>query len=62
MTKLQEAAYNAQVAAGLPTTPFARDVLSPVRQTIDFRQCATYIHAVQLMAWFKLPSRDTRIQ
>lgn len=53
MTKLQETAYNAQMAAGLPTSPLARDVLSPVHHEIDSRQCATYIHAVQQMAWFK---------
>ena len=52
MTKLQEAAYNAQMAAGSPTSALAREVLSPAHHTIDFRQCATYIHAVQQMTWF----------
>jgi putative metallohydrolase (TIGR04338 family) len=53
MTKLQEAAYSAQMAAGLPTSSFAREVLSRDNHTIGVRQCATYIHAVQQMAWFR---------
>lgn len=51
-TKLQEAAYNAQLAAGLPISELARAVLLQNAQTIDYRRCATYIHAVQQMEWF----------
>jgi hypothetical protein len=53
MTKLQEAAYSAQMAAGLPVSPLGREVLSLVDDAIGVRQCATYIHAVQQMAWFR---------
>jgi hypothetical protein len=52
MTKLQEAAYGAQLAAALPTSALARDVLSG-DQRIDLGQCAAYIHAVQQTVWFR---------
>jgi hypothetical protein len=54
MTKLQEAAYNAQLAAGLPISELAAAVL--IRDdgdTINYRQCTNYIHAVQQMDWFR---------
>jgi hypothetical protein len=52
-TKLQEAAYNAQLAAGLPISALARAVLIKDDRLIDYRRCATYIHAVQQTEWFK---------
>lgn len=51
-TKLQEAAYGAQFAAGLPVSFLASAVLEKNGGRIDFRHCATYIHAVQQMDWF----------
>lgn len=53
MTRLQEAAYSAQLAAGLPVSELARSVLTQDSRIIDYRQCAAYIHAVQQMEWFK---------
>jgi hypothetical protein len=51
-TKLQEAAYGAQFAAGLPVSFLASAVLEKNGEKIDYRHCATYIHAVQQMDWF----------
>jgi hypothetical protein len=53
MTKLQQAAYNAQFAAGLPVSLLAESVLVKNNGVIDRRNCASYIHAVQQMDWFK---------
>jgi hypothetical protein len=52
MTKLQEAAYNAQLAAGLRISQLGGAVLIKDDGIIDHRHCATYIHAVQRMDWF----------
>jgi putative metallohydrolase (TIGR04338 family) len=52
MTKLQQAAYNAQLAAGLPTSKLAATVLIKDHGIIDYRHCASYVHAVQQMDWF----------
>ena len=52
MTRLQEAAYNAQLAAGLPVSELARAVLIKGDGVISYRHCARYIHAVQQMDWF----------
>ena len=52
-TKLQEAAYNAQLAAGLPVSKLAAEMLGATDGLIDLGHCATYIHAVQRMEWFK---------
>jgi hypothetical protein len=52
VTKLQEAAYNAQRAAGLPVSALAEAVLILDDGKIDYRHCATYILAVQQMDWF----------
>jgi putative metallohydrolase (TIGR04338 family) len=51
-TKLQEAAYNAQLAAGLPTSVLARAMLIPGDGVIGYRDCARYLHAVQRLDWF----------
>jgi hypothetical protein len=53
MTKLQEAAYNAQLAAGLPISKLAGVVLIKNDGIIDHQHCASYINAVQQMDWFK---------
>jgi hypothetical protein len=53
MTKLQEAAYNAQLAAGLPVSKLAGEVLIKDNGCIAHRHCASYIHAVQRMDWFE---------
>ena len=52
MTKLQEAAYGAQFAAGLPVSDLARTVLIANNGSIAHRYCARYIHAIQQMDWF----------
>ena len=52
MTMLQEAAYNAQLAAGLPISRLAGTVLIRDAGIIDLQHCASYIHAVQQMDWF----------
>ncbi len=53
MTKLQEAAYGAQWAAGLPVSELAGVVLIMSDGKIHHRHCATYILAVQQTDWFK---------
>lgn len=54
MTKLQQAAYNAQLAAGLPISELAAAVLIKDDDgIIDYRHCANYILAVQQMDWFQ---------
>ncbi len=53
MTKLQEAAYNAQLAAGLPVSKLADAMLIKDDGCIDHQHCASYIHTVQQMDWFK---------
>jgi hypothetical protein len=54
MTKLQAAAYNAQLAAGLPISERADATLIMDDGLISHRNCATYIAAVQQMDWFAL--------
>jgi hypothetical protein len=56
-TRLQEAAYNAQLAAGLPVSALARAVLVKDNGIINHRRCASYIHAVQQMDWFSAAFR-----
>jgi hypothetical protein len=51
---LQEAAYNAQLAAGLPISELAVAMLIKNDDgIIEYRHCANYILAVQQMDWFK---------
>ena len=52
MTRLQEAAYSAQLAAGLPISKLAEAVLIKHDGVIDHQHCARYIHTVQQMDWF----------
>lgn len=51
-TKLQQAAYDAQFAAGLPVSELARALLVADEQAISLRQCAAYLEAVQQAQWF----------
>jgi len=51
-TRLQEAAYNAQLAAGLPVSELARAVLVKNDGIINYQRCSSYIHSVQQMDWF----------
>lgn len=53
MTRLQEAAYNAQLAAALPVSDLAETVLVIHDGIINRQHCAIYILAVQRMDWFK---------
>jgi putative metallohydrolase (TIGR04338 family) len=53
MTKLQEAAYDAQLAAGLPISKLACVVLIKANGIINVQHCANYVHVVQQMDWFK---------
>lgn len=41
------------MAAGLPVSGLALAVLMKDDRIIDYRHCATYLHAIQRMAWFK---------
>jgi hypothetical protein len=52
MTKLQEAAYNAQLAAGLPVSTLADAILIMRDGKIRHRHCETYVLAVQQTDWF----------
>lgn len=53
MTKLQQAAYDAQLAAGLPISKLAAEMLIKDDGIIALQHCARYIHAIQQMDWFK---------
>lgn len=53
MTKLQAAAYSAQLAAGLPVSERADAILIMDNGIIGHRDCATYIVAVQQLDWFR---------
>jgi hypothetical protein len=53
MTRLQQAAYNAQLAAALPVSDLAETVLVLDHSIIKRQHCATYVLAVQRMDWFK---------
>lgn len=52
MTRLQEAAYSAQFAAGLPVSELAHVLLAADEGVIHVRQCAAYIEAIRTTAWF----------
>ncbi len=52
-TKRQQAAYDAQLAAGLPVSQLAAAMLVNNDGIINHQHCASYIHAVQQMDWFK---------
>ena len=52
MTRLQENAYNAQLAAGLPVSALASAMLVVDGGIISHRHCATYIRAIQQTPWF----------
>jgi hypothetical protein len=51
-TRLQEAAYAAQLAAGLPVSVLATSVLVRRKAPIDLGRCAEYLHAIQRTDWF----------
>ncbi|HET7660840.1 MAG TPA: hypothetical protein VFK66_10675 [Oryzihumus sp.] len=51
-TKLQEAAYNSQLAAALPNSELAHILHIQPDGLVDLRQCGAYIHAIQHMDWF----------
>lgn len=53
VTRLQEAAYNAQMAAGLPVSKLGYAELIKEDGIISLPRCACYIHAVQQADWFK---------
>jgi hypothetical protein len=53
MTRLQEAAYNAQLAAALPVSDLAETVLVIHDGIINRQHCAIYVLAVQRMDWFR---------
>jgi len=50
---LQVAAYNAQLAAGMPVSDLARAVLVIDGASIPYSSCGMYIHAVQQAGWFQ---------
>ena len=52
MTRLQQAAYNAQLAAGLPVSRLAMATLVSDNGRISYQDCAEYIRAVQREGWF----------
>jgi hypothetical protein len=53
MTRLQQAAYNAQLAAALPVSELGETVLAIDDGMISRQHCAIYVLAVQRMDWFK---------
>jgi hypothetical protein len=52
VTKLQQAAYDAQMATSLPVSGLALAVLTNNNGIITYQRCASYVHAVQQMDWF----------
>jgi hypothetical protein len=52
LTRLQQAAYDAQLAAGLPVSDLALAVLLLEGGAVSYRHCADYIRAVQQTEWF----------
>lgn len=57
MTQLQEAAYAAQWAAGLPASPLAVVLLTRENGRISHHRCATYLWAIQETEWFEAAFR-----
>jgi hypothetical protein len=53
MTKLQQAAYDAQLAAGLPISRLASEILADGDGLIPIERCARYCAAVQQTIWFQ---------
>ncbi|WP_027341376.1 hypothetical protein [Hamadaea tsunoensis] len=53
MTRLQQAAYDAQLAAGLPISPLATAILALDARLITVEHCASYIDTIQQMPWFR---------
>lgn len=53
MTRLQEAAYNAQLAAALPVSDLAETVLVIHDGMINRQHCAIYVLAIQRTDWFR---------
>ena len=53
MTRLQQAAYNAQLAAALPVSNLAETMLVSDHGITNRQHCAIYVLAVQRMDWFK---------
>lgn len=53
MTRLQQAAYNAQLAAALPVSDLGETVLGFDHGLISRQHCAIYVLAVQRTDWFK---------
>jgi len=51
-TRLQQAAYDAQLAAALPGSDLGRALLGPDGQTVPLARCALYICTIQQMDWF----------
>ncbi|EWT02620.1 hypothetical protein N865_02530 [Intrasporangium oryzae NRRL B-24470] len=52
MTRFQEAAYDAQLAAGLPVSELAASLLTRHEGPIGMGMCAEYLHAIQQSDWF----------
>jgi hypothetical protein len=52
VTKLQQDAYNAQLAAGLPVSELARELLVESGGAVGVSGCGRYIHALQREEWF----------
>jgi putative metallohydrolase (TIGR04338 family) len=52
LTKLQQSAYDAQLAAGLPASQLGTDMLIMKNGTVDLNDCARYLAAVRQTAWF----------
>lgn len=51
-TALQQAAYDAQLAAGLPLSDLATSILGSDERPIDPARCGRYLHAIQRTPWF----------
>lgn len=53
MTRLQQAAYDAQWAAGLPVSELAREVFACGGGLIGHRRCGAYLALLQETPWFR---------
>lgn len=52
LTKLQQLAYDAQLAAGLPASLLAVELLHATNGEVSAEDCANYLVAVQQTVWF----------
>ncbi|NUR69496.1 MAG: hypothetical protein HOU81_01610 [Hamadaea sp.] len=63
MTRLQQSAYDAQLAASLPASRLGLELLVPRDGAIALQDCARYLAVVQRLGWFTaaFPAHDAPV-